>query len=41
MLVDWLASTYRAGQKLSGILYLHRIDENSHEELVSTQSQHA
>ena len=27
MPVDWLASTYRAGQKLSGILYLYRIDE--------------
>lgn len=25
MLVDWLTSMYRAGQKLSGILYLHRI----------------
>jgi hypothetical protein len=25
LLVDWLASTYRSGQKLSGILYLHRI----------------
>lgn len=27
MLVDWLASTYRAGKKLNGILYLYRIDE--------------
>ena len=27
MLVDWLACTYRAAQKLSGILYLHSIDE--------------
>ena len=27
MLVDWLASTYRNGHKLSGILYLHRITD--------------
>jgi hypothetical protein len=27
MLLDWLASTYQAGQKLSGILYLNCIDE--------------
>ena len=27
MLVDWLTSTYRSGQKLSGILYLHRITD--------------
>ncbi|KAN0115440.1 P-loop containing nucleoside triphosphate hydrolase protein [Hyaloscypha variabilis] len=27
MLVDWLAATYRSGQKLSGILYLHRITD--------------
>jgi hypothetical protein len=27
MLVDWLVSTYKCGQKLSGILYLHRITD--------------
>ena len=27
MLVDWLVSTYKSGQKLSGILYLHRISD--------------
>ncbi|EPE24867.1 P-loop containing nucleoside triphosphate hydrolase [Glarea lozoyensis ATCC 20868] len=27
LLVDWLASTYKSGQKLNGILYLHRITD--------------
>ncbi len=27
LLVDWLASTYRSGRKLNGILYLHRITD--------------
>jgi hypothetical protein len=27
MLVDWLVSTYRSGQRLSGILYLHRVTD--------------
>lgn len=27
MLVDWLVTTYKSGQKLSGILYLHRISD--------------
>lgn len=27
LLVDWLASTYRSGKKLNGILYLHRITD--------------
>jgi hypothetical protein len=27
MLVNWLATSYRAGQRLRGILYLYRIDE--------------
>jgi hypothetical protein len=27
LLVDWLASTYEFGQKLNGILYLHRITD--------------
>ena len=27
MLVEWLTSTYRSGQKLNGILYLHRITD--------------
>lgn len=26
-LVDWLVSTYRSGQRLNGILYLHRITD--------------
>ncbi|KAL5314359.1 hypothetical protein ACEPPN_018785 [Leptodophora sp. 'Broadleaf-Isolate-01'] len=27
LLVDWLSSTYKSGQKLNGILYLHRITD--------------
>lgn len=27
LLVDWLVTTYKSGQKLSGILYLHRVSD--------------
>ena len=40
LLVDWLVTTYRSGQKLSGILYLHRISDTSHERIFPAQSSH-